>query len=694
MSNFKTNTLPLALLVCVNCVQAEQDEDLFSLDIEQLLQVEVSTATKRQQKLSDAPSIVSAYTRDDIQKMGVTSLIDVLKAAPGIETSMAPDGHWRLSIRGDRKDGTILLLVDGHPFNDFYDGRAVFDLPLSLIKQVEIIRGPGSALYGTNAVAGVVNVITDFDGSHFNATIQSHKGYQLAGHHQFEFEQGTLGVNLGFYKSDGANVTDDDDTIKNNAGTTNRHIRQFHLSSNYKYNAVDLNLLALVRERGPWVGPNFQFAASTEIRKEQYSVRGKYHWQVSDDMAFVPHLNFDFTRYDGFNEDVVPGQIKLRNLFADGGYTKENYETGSLDVGFDFDVALDEGIKVLTGVSYQEMSMEDYQLTRNYQVIGFVPKGSFGNHDALEYEQRGKERQVLALYAQGEIPLDELSFTLGLRYDDHSDFGHTLNPRFVAIYQPLERWQFKLLYGSAFRAPTFKELYDNTRIGVEGISGNTALQPEKSKTYELSAQYQSADMLAKLNIYRKDAANVIDVFDEQGSGARGSIENIGDIRTEGVELEITRQLSDAIRLSLNYSRLRAEFDWEPNNPLFNEVTAYLHTRGESELFNQPRTRANLALDWVGQNWQWFAGVNYGGRASHNNTLALQGLRKLLVEEYLQFDFSLSYQFDKNTSLTLSANNLGKDKNADPSGSTDSDTLGQNGLLQPSSTVSLSFDYQF
>ena len=693
MLKFKRKTLPVVLAVCMTHAQAADEEDLFSLDIEQLLEVEVYTASKRNQKVADAPSIVTAFTRDDIRKMGVTSLIDVLKHAPGIETSMAPDGHWRVSIRGDRKDGTILLLVDGHPFNDFYDGRAILDLPLGLIKQVEIIRGPGSALYGTNAVAGVVNVITDYDGSHINASVQTHQGYQLSGHHQFELQNGALGVNLGLYKSDGANVTDDDDALKNNVGTTNRHISQFYFSSNYQLDNLELNLLALVRERGPWVGPNFLFAPNTEIRNEQYSLRGNYLWQINDGMALEPYLDLDVTHHDGFNEDVVPGQVRLRNLFPDGGYTKEHYKTGSVGLGFDFDAILAGGSRILTGVSFQQMSMEDYELTRNYQVIGFVPKGIFGNHDQLAYEQRDKKREVFALYAQGEIPLGSLSLTLGLRYDDYSDFGHSINPRFGAIYQPLDHWQFKLLYGSAFRAPTFKELYDNTRIGVEGVIGNTALQPEESNTWEVSAEYQSLAMLAKLNFYRKDATNVIDVFDEQGSGARGSIENIGDIETEGAEFEITRQFGNSVRLSMNYSRFQAEFVWG-DNPLFDGVRTYLGTHGDNELFNQPRTRANLTLDWAGQNWQWFAAVNYGGRASHNNTLALEGLRKLFVEEYVQFDVSLSYRFDKHRTVTLSANNLGGDRNSDPSGSPDSDTLGKDGLLQPSETVSLTFNYQF
>jgi hypothetical protein len=386
--------LPFIYLACIGVACADEDSDLFLLDIQQLLDIEVSTATKRQHKVENTPSIVTVFTHNDIQKMGVTSMIDVLKHAPGFETSMDPDGHWRVSLRGMRNDGTILLLIDGLPLNDFYDGRADFDLPLGLIKQVEIIRGPGSALYGTNAVAGVINVITNKVGSKATVKLQSNQGFELSGHHQFNFDEGTLGVNLGYLKSDGANVTDNQDVDPADAGTTNRHIQKTYLSSTYKGGDLQLDLLALQSMRGPWVGPGLLYADTTQINRDHYQVNAKYDWQIRNNIAFLPWLGYDSIQYNALNEDVPPGLVILRNAFPDGGYTKEDYKTSTLGLGFDMDMTIHDTTKILTGISYQDMSMENYQLVRNYQVIGFIPQSTFANHDNLNYEQREQGRKV------------------------------------------------------------------------------------------------------------------------------------------------------------------------------------------------------------------------------------------------------------------------------------------------------------
>ncbi len=127
---------------------------------EELLDVEVFSASKKLQRSSDAPAIMNVITQAQIKKMGAITLIDMLKFVPGVEVSMGADGFYRLAIRGARKDGHILVLIDGHQFNDFYGGRALYDLPSDFIEKIEIIRGPGSALYGANAMAGVINIFT------------------------------------------------------------------------------------------------------------------------------------------------------------------------------------------------------------------------------------------------------------------------------------------------------------------------------------------------------------------------------------------------------------------------------------------------------------------------------------------------------------------------------------------------------
>jgi iron complex outermembrane receptor protein len=679
-------------------VFAEDLDSLFSLTLEELSSVKVTTASKRSQEANAAPSIISVFTKSDINKMGVSSLIDVLKHVPGIETSMGPSGQWRVSIRGQRKDGIILLLVDGHPFNDFYDGQAPFDLPLSLISKVEIIRGPGSALYGTNAVAGVINVFTNKDEA-FALGLGSNNSVNSSMVYQKNMSDGVLNFNVGLNSSDGANVVEGEDILDMtnvNLGFpthTNRFVDELYLSVNYNDKNFDFSFLGLDKEQGPWVGPSVVFGSETIVNKAQYFLNGTYKHDLSNSLKIKSNVYFDAVDFNAFYEDIVPGRVLLSNKFVDGGFTKEQYKTLNIGGEISLEYSQSDSVFHLAGISYNSLDMNDYSLSRNYEVIGFIPHNSFANHDQLIFEQKEADRRIAAIFAQSEIQWDHLSLTLGFRYDDYSDFGDTFNPRVGLVYKLTPSWRTKLLFGSAFRAPTFKELYDNTRIGSQGFTGNKELQPEKNETWEWGIEYQQNDYVIKANVFDIKSENVIELFDPDGSGARGSVENIGNINTRGFEFEVIYQLNSSIRLFANYSNYKALFEWS-NEALFEESRLYLADIGDEQLFNQPRTRANIGLDWSQEKWTVFLSANYGGIASHNNTLPLEGLRNLITKEYLQYNFSANFDYSRSLSFKLSVNNLGDDKNSDPNGSSESDVLGVNGLLQPTDTLMLSLQYTY
>jgi len=702
MSHFRLKPVALAVLLCTSPVYAEDDDALDSISLEDLLNLEVVTASKRAQTIDNAPSIITAFTKDDIDKMGVSSLIDVLKHAPGVETSMGANGQWRVSIRGVRKDGNILLLIDGQPFNDFYDGRALFDLPTAFIKRVEVIRGPGSALYGTNAVAGVINVISADDGNDLQMSLESHQGYRMSMNQTKEFEDGgKLVLNIGHNSSDGANKTEDDDfsdPATANTGTTNRHLEESYLSASYTEEDLKLSLMALDRSRGPWVGPAFDFGSDTKIDRRFVSLKGTYNIEKSEDFSYTPMFHVDVTNYDALNEDLTYGRVALNNTFEDGGFTHETYETLTVGGEVQFSYDYSEDVYMLSGVTYDSLKMTDYDMERNYQVIGFVPQNSFANHDNIEFTQADKDRQVWAVYSQAEIDFDPLVMTLGFRYDNYSDFGTSVNPRAGFIYKPLENWSAKLLYGTAFRAPTFKELYDNTRVGPDGVTGNADLEPEETDTLEFGVEYKSDWIIARANVYSNNSDNLIGVFDPSGGGGIASTENLGNIETTGWAAEVIYQVNNNVRLIGNISQLETTFEWS-SNEIFDNFREYIQGDGtepgdgQDELFNFPRTRYNLTVDWsVGDAWNIFASANYGGEASNNNTTAIEGLRSLLVDEYTQYNLSARYQLNSQMSLKFAANNLGDDKNSDPTGSSAAESLGFEGMKQPGTTYQFTVTY--
>ncbi|MCW8997285.1 MAG: TonB-dependent receptor, partial [Kangiellaceae bacterium] len=577
-----------------------------------------------------------------------------------------------------------------------YDGHALFDMPVNLIEQVEIIRGPGSALYGTNAVAGVINILTRRDSREIRLNFENHTGKGLHGGWHIADKDYQLNLLAGIEEQDSEASREYyplKPTAELTSDLTNRYFEQTYLYATLEADQLRLNSFYFRRENGPWIGPLFDFGSGSEFKQSQWLISADYSFQIENNLAITPRLYFEEQESDNLNEDIVAGTTLLNNFFSESGLTKEKYKLQTQGLDLDIEYNPTESTRIYSGFSYQKQKLEDYDLSRNYQVIGFIPRTFFANHDNLTFDQLNKPRRVSALYSQAEFNFAPWFVTLGVRFDDYSDFGDSLNPRLALVYSASEQWKFKALFGSAFRAPTMRELYDNTRIGANGIIGNESLRPEESNTTEFGITYSSDAMIVQADIFRRHSKNVIEEFDRQGSGARGSMQNLGDIETIGGSIELIYQLKKSLRLIANVSRYRSTFDYL-NNPIFDREILHLTTDGQDELFNQPRTRANLRLHWQGDKWKAFVSANYGGRLSHNNTTQLESLRHLQVDDYLQWNMGVSYFISRQLKFELSGFNLGERKFSDPTGGSNSDSLGAEGMVQPHENILFSLYYAF
>ena len=251
--------------------ESVEDSELLGMTLEQLMSVKVITSTQREQSVHKAPSVVTVFTRRQIEDIGASHLIDILRFAPGVETSLAPDGFYRLAIRGERKEGNILFLLDGSKLNDPYDEQAFFDFPAYLIKQVEIIRGPGSAIYGSSAVSGVINIISRKDGP----SIKLAAGNDNKGGVQAQFKQTTsdteFSATLGIKTSDG-----DEQRVGARGsiapvglfGTTNRFHNELYVNSKLTIADWESGLYVHHRENGDWGGHAFQLGTNSDFKKK------------------------------------------------------------------------------------------------------------------------------------------------------------------------------------------------------------------------------------------------------------------------------------------------------------------------------------------------------------------------------------------------------------------------------------------
>ena len=521
--------------------------DLTEMSVEQLLNVEVAsvyTASKYDQKVTDAPASVSIITANDIKLFGYRTLADALRSVPGFYITYDRNYNY-IGVRGFNRPGDlntrILLLVDGHRINDnVYESAPIgteFPIDVDLIERIEVIHGPGSSLYGTNAFFGVINVITrqgsDLQGVEASGAVGSFNTYNSRISYGNEFNSGlkmlfsasllsSRGQDL-YYKEFAAI----NNGIAENADSDKNH--QFFAKLDYQ----DFTLTGVYGTRKKKV-PTASFESVFNTRDsstydEHDFLDLKYSHTFQEDTDVTARIYLDRSHYHGDFLYAGPPQTINRDIGLGSWWGTELVGTRTF-----FDQH-----KVTVGTEYRN-NFE--QIQRNYDLTN-TPSN-------LDDSRRSN---IWALYTQDEVQiLRNLVLTAGLRYDHYESFGGNTNWRSGLIYKPRENSTLKFLYAEAFRAPNAYELYyqDNT-----SAIPNTALKPEKIRTYQAIYEqylgqtfrsslsgfyYRISDLITQLNI--GDSANPVLQF-----------QNTEKVESKGVALELENKWSNGLRGRLNYT---------------------------------------------------------------------------------------------------------------------------------------------
>lgn len=429
----------------------------------------VEAASRYRQKTTEAPASVTIITADEVKKFGHRTLADIMRSAPGLYVSYDRNYSF-LGVRGfnlDADNNRVLLLVDGHRVNNSLTDGAPFGteflLDVDLIDRVEIIRGPGSSLYGNNAFFAVVNVITrkggeqpgvGFEVSGEAASRDTYKG-RLTYAHQF-----TNGLEMllsgSWFDSEGAErlFFKDFNTPENNNGIAENGDDDVFQSffGRVAWKDVSVSGAYLHREKGI---PGAKFLADFNDPR----------LRSTDERAYV-------------NARYAHSFAEFADVTAQVYYDRQNLDIGEPYAGT---LYLDEQTAQWWGA--------ELQLTRRlWDRVTLTVGGEFRD----DFEQRQKyfdvvggtvfkdverNRQNHGLYAQADfVVLTNLLVSAGGRYDQYGDFDPAYNPRLAVIYNPIGATVFKALYGTAFRAPNFFELSDPR---------NQDISPETITTYEL-----------------------------------------------------------------------------------------------------------------------------------------------------------------------------------------------------------------
>lgn len=182
---------------------ADQTQDIYAVDLESLLNMQVITVSRFSEKLSGAPGVISVVTKDELRRFAGMTLSEILNQVAGLQVSAASfNDRSIVAVRGDQTQingGHVLHLVNGRPTRDVLEGGLIGDFlesfPVGILERIEVIRGPGSVLYGSNAFSGVVNLITrKADSNEFVATGLGGPGDAVATSARASVQSGDLGI--------------------------------------------------------------------------------------------------------------------------------------------------------------------------------------------------------------------------------------------------------------------------------------------------------------------------------------------------------------------------------------------------------------------------------------------------------------------------------------------------------------------
>lgn len=516
-------------------------------------------ATRRKTPLKKAPATATVVTADEIRNMGARNLSDVLKMVPGFGLAIDEIGRQTVEVRGIRTalSEKILVMMDGHRLNESYTGSAFSnlyrDLSVENIKQLEIIRGPGSALYGANAFVAVINVVTkdaeDVKGAALNAgggSFNTRTASILAGKANNGLQ---IMGSVNYLDTDGARLKIEQDRL-GASGNTDLSLTKTDVFVKALYGDFSFRGQFLDKKRGAYIGYASALTDENVLQYDNFWSDLGYSKKLNDKLFLKLRVyadQFDLSsRFEFFPEGSFGS--------PDGVLAKTHLIDRTIGTELQLEHKLSEHNRLVYGVQYEKIRQFDVKMFSNFDLSVLPPVflGSYQDVSSTKNFNKPADRIISALFVQDEWELiNSLNLTAGVRYDHYSDFGSTTNPRLGMVWTFSEKGEVKLLYGQAFRAPNFKELYDqNNTFAI----GNPNLKPEKIETYEAGVGYRVFQRgKASVNYFY---SRIDDSIDRDSTPPKWV--NKGEVKVHGVELELAGQYNAADYWRMSYMYQHAE----------------------------------------------------------------------------------------------------------------------------------------
>lgn len=578
----------------------------------------VSIATGSRQAVSRAPAVATVITAQDIAAMGATDLDQVLETVPGLHVARETQIFAPVYvIRGINLgfNPQVLVLLNGVPLTTVYTGNrggGWGGFPLEHVERIEVIRGPGSALYGADAFAGVINIIQKAAGGTPGTQVGARLGSFETADTWFS-HVGTWGkvdvssyLRMGMTNGARRTVEADAQTGWDQLFNTQASLApgRINLEGHFVDAALDLSVdhwrwrtgYRFRNNLGVSTGVASALDPSGSVDSESFSTdlsyddpRWRENWSLNVQASYVRYV--ELCRLTLFPAGAFGG------AFADGfiGNPDKWDHHGRVSVSTVYSGFSDHRIKF--GLGAEREAVYKIRETKNFfydqnGVLTPIGTGSFGDViDATNTApfMKPQARDNHYLFVQDEWNfLKDWTLTAGLRHDNYSDFGGTTNPRVALVWEAAYNVTAKLMYGSAFRAPSMSELYV---INNPVVKGNPGLLPEKIETFEAALSWQPQPSLRLgMNVFHYRLRDIIQLVN-------ALYENTGRQTGQGMELEATWDVSRTLRLSGNFSHQHS-VDEQTDSRAPNSPAHHLYVRGDWRF--TPGWSVHPQVNWISE----------------------------------------------------------------------------------------------
>lgn len=638
-SHQKISLLPVCIALASSLVFSEvaiASGDLWDMSLDDLGKIRVtSIASGTQTPLDKAAAIATVITEDDITAMGATSIDQVLETVPGLHITRSSQTYYpKYIIRGITStfNPQTLMLINGIPITSLFTGDRGHisggEMPIKSIARIEVIRGPGSALYGADAFSGVINIVTkqsdDIKSTKTGARAGSFGTQAVWLEHGGSYHNNIkVGFTLeaettnGFKKtveSEAQTVIDNDPKLQAAFGAPSASLAPN--TTNTMKDALDARLdIANENSRlrigyqgrydvGSSVGYAEALDPSSRLSSQHYNLDYTYalkelisNLDIENRVSYYKNTQEVKTNILLFPKGAGAGFFP-NGFIGNPGYKEEN---ARIDLSGLFKGINNHLMRFGTGFTWDDMT--EVTETKNFAVT-FLPDGSplfiprpsgmiEDVSDTSEVYLPEIQRTNYYVFVQDEWKLaPNWQATTGVRYDHFSDFGDTTNPRLALVWATTDKITTKLLYGKAFRAPSFVELFVTSNPLT---LGNINLKPETIDTYELALSHQlSSKFLYTANIYRYNIKDFI-TFVPQVGGAKA--QNVGELQGHGVELEADYSPAYNLRLLVNFAYQQAT-DTKTNAAVGDSPNQEVYARSEWTVASD--WHVDSQVTWVGK----------------------------------------------------------------------------------------------